>query len=170
MADLATQVYIFGLAILVNGSRCPSHLGAIYLYRQESSSSISQGVLWFLTFSMSFAHGTLAGLIKAGLHEVVVNARTIDVINKRRVEFPERPLIRISSTFFWHLSSDVELQPIPELKERADTLRELNHEEADDYPTMKVGEQVQKYVCSSLLIAQLRMISYSELRHIALMA
>lgn len=93
------------------------------------------------------------GLIKAGLHEVVVNVRTVDVINKRRVELPERPLIRISSTFFWHLSSDVELQPIPELKERADTLRELNHEEVDEYPKMKVGEQVQ-----------------NELRHIALMA
>jgi hypothetical protein len=86
------------------------------------------------------------GLIKAGLHEVVVNVRTIDMMNKRRVELPKRPLVRISSTFFWHLSSDIELQPIIALKERADALRELNHEEADEYPKMKVGEQVQKYV------------------------
>jgi hypothetical protein len=85
------------------------------------------------------------GLIKAGLHEVAVNDRTVEVINKRRVELPERPLIRISSTFFWHLSSDVDLEPVKELKERADTLRALNHEEADEYPKMKVGEQVQKY-------------------------
>lgn len=90
------------------------------------------------------SHYTFSGLIKAGLHEVVVNGRTIDVINKRKVELPERPLIRISSTFFWHLSSDVELAPIPELKERADTLRGLNHEEAEEYPSMKVGEQVQR--------------------------
>lgn len=75
---------------------------------------------------------------------MVVNERTVETINRRRVESPERPLIRISSTFFWHLSSDVELEPIKELKERADTLRALNQEEADSYPTMKVGEQVQK--------------------------
>lgn len=86
------------------------------------------------------------GLVKAGLHEVVVNDRTIEVINQRREKFPDRPLIRISSTFFWHLSSDVDLEPIKELKERADTLRELNKEDLEVYPKMKVGEQVQKYV------------------------
>jgi len=93
------------------------------------------------------------GLVKAGLHEVVVNERTLEVIKQRKEKFPDRPLIRISSTFFWHLSSDIDLKPITELKERADTLRELNHEEVEEYPPMKVGEQVQL-----------------ELRHIALMA
>ncbi|PVF97710.1 Clavaminate synthase-like protein [Serendipita vermifera] len=93
------------------------------------------------------------GLVKAGLHEVVVNERTIEVINKRRETVPDRPLIRISSTFFWHLSSDFDLEPISKLQQRAEALRELNHEEADEYPKMKVGEQVQ-----------------NELRHIALMA
>ncbi|KAG8840608.1 hypothetical protein FRB91_005891 [Serendipita sp. 411] len=93
------------------------------------------------------------GLIKAGLHEVVVNEKTIGVIEQRRTEYPERPLIRISSTFFWHLSSDFDLEPIRDLKARADTLKEANGEEKDDYPALKVGEQVQ-----------------NELRFIALMA
>lgn len=85
----------------------------------------------------------ITGLIKAGLHEVVVNERTLEVIKQRKEKLPDRPLIRISSTFFWHLSSDIDLKPIPELKERADTLRTLNHEEPEEYPAMKVGEQVQ---------------------------
>lgn len=89
---------------------------------------------------------TWTGLIKAGLHEVVVNDRTLEVIKQRKEKFPNRPLIRISSTFFWHLSSDLDLKPISQLKERADTLRELNHEEVEEYQSMKVGEQVQMYV------------------------
>ncbi|KAH7105137.1 Clavaminate synthase-like protein [Auriculariales sp. MPI-PUGE-AT-0066] len=84
------------------------------------------------------------GYVRAGFHEVVVNDKTIETINRRTAEFPDRPLIRISSTFFWHLSSDFDLQPIQSLQEE-DTLQR--------YPLMKVGEQVQQ-----------------ELRHIALMA
>ncbi|KAI0814703.1 hypothetical protein GGR55DRAFT_443171 [Xylaria sp. FL0064] len=99
------------------------------------------------------------GLVKAGFHEVVVNDATLATINKRREEFPERPLVRISSTFFYHLASDFELVPIPELAERARLVREeqarLGRDEgaAVDYRAMKVGEQVQ-----------------NELKHIALMA
>jgi len=89
------------------------------------------------------------GLIKAGLHEVVVNSSTLEVIEKRKVENPDRPLIRISSTFFWHLNSDFDLEPIPELKARAERM----DEEVGNYPKMKVGDQVSM-----------------ELRHIALMA
>ncbi|KAK1756522.1 hypothetical protein QBC47DRAFT_413064 [Echria macrotheca] len=99
------------------------------------------------------------GLIKAGFHEVVVNEKTVEVIEQRKRDFPERPLIRISSTFFWHLSSDFDLVPIPSLVEKARELRaenfNLGRDEGDEveYPAMKVGEQVQ-----------------SELKHIALMA
>ncbi|KAL2170721.1 hypothetical protein VTG60DRAFT_4469 [Thermothelomyces hinnuleus] len=99
------------------------------------------------------------GLIKAGYHEVVVNERTLQVIEERRTRLPDRPLIRISSTFFWHLSSDYELVPIPELAERAKLVRaqqfDLGKDEGEEieYPPMKVGEQVQ-----------------NELKHIALMA
>ncbi|KAJ4423839.1 hypothetical protein N0V82_001423 [Gnomoniopsis sp. IMI 355080] len=99
------------------------------------------------------------GLVKAGYHEVVVNDKTLDTIERRKKEFPDRPLIRISSTFFWHLSSDFDLNPIPELADRAKALRleqlNLGHDEGEEaeYPAMKVGQQVQ-----------------NELKHIALMA
>ncbi|ESK90903.1 clavaminate synthase-like protein [Moniliophthora roreri MCA 2997] len=99
------------------------------------------------------------GLIKAGFHEVVVNERTLEVVEKRKVEHPDRPLIRISSTFFWQLSSDYDLVPIPALAERARALRadliNMGKYEVDEvvYEPMKVGQQVQ-----------------NELKHIALMA
>ncbi|EJD04197.1 Clavaminate synthase-like protein [Fomitiporia mediterranea MF3/22] len=98
------------------------------------------------------------GLVKAGYHEVVVNDSTLEVTEKRKHSHPDRPLIRISSTFFYHLSSDFDLDPIPLL---ADKARELRAQAIDlgtvaedsEYPPMKVGQQVQ-----------------NELRHIALMA
>lgn len=99
------------------------------------------------------------GLVKAGYHEVVVNDKTVETIERRRRELPDRPLVRISSTFFWHLASDFDLNPIPELADKAKALRleqlNLGRDEGDEvqYPAMKVGEQVQ-----------------SELKHIALMA
>ncbi|KAK0198865.1 hypothetical protein F5146DRAFT_1131814 [Armillaria mellea] len=100
------------------------------------------------------------GLIKAGYHEVVVNDRTLTVIEQRKREQPSRPLIRISSTFFWHLSSDYDLEPIPTLAERSKGIRaaHINLGKDDDgeavvYKPMKVGQQVQ-----------------NELKHIALMA
>ncbi|KAH9846853.1 Clavaminate synthase-like protein [Lenzites betulinus] len=100
------------------------------------------------------------GLIKAGFHEVVVNDATLQSIEKRKSEHPDRPLIRISSTFFWHLSSDYDLAPIPELRDKARSLRadtinlgKVDLDEETTYEPMKVGQQVQ-----------------NELRHIALMA
>jgi len=101
------------------------------------------------------------GLIKAGYHEVVVNEATLTTIQRRKVEFPDRPLIRISSTFFWHLSSDYDLAPILSLAKRASAAKiqskdqGLSIEDSEDttYEPMKVGQQVQ-----------------SELRHIELMA
>lgn len=90
------------------------------------------------------------GLVKAGFHEVVVNQQTLDAIKRRRIEFPDRPLIRISSTFFWHLSSDFDLTPIPQLAEQSRRMRaeqsSLGKDEGGlvDYPSIKVGQQVQK--------------------------
>jgi isopenicillin N synthase-like dioxygenase len=90
------------------------------------------------------------GLIKAGYHEVVVNEKTREVIARRRVEQPDRPLVRISSTLFWHLGSDVDLTPRPELVEQAGRVRarqfNLGRDEGPEveYPPMKVGTQVQK--------------------------
>ena len=63
------------------------------------------------------------GLVKAGFHEVVVNASTVETIERRKIELPERPLVRISSTFFWHLSSDYDLSPIPSLARKTKELR-----------------------------------------------
>ena len=71
-------------------------------------------------------------------------------IERRKVEYPDRPLIRISSTFFWHLSSDYDLVPIATLKDKAGILRAKNLEaglnEGDEviYEPMKVGQQVRK--------------------------
>ncbi|KAL7784572.1 hypothetical protein V8C37DRAFT_395698 [Trichoderma ceciliae] len=99
------------------------------------------------------------GLIKAGYHEVVVNERTLEVIEKRKAELPDRPLVRISSTLFWHLNSDFDLAPVPALAEKAKRVREeqakLGRDEGEEakYPATKVGYQVQ-----------------DELKHIALMA
>jgi len=90
------------------------------------------------------------GLVKAGYHEVVVNERTLDVMARRRRDQPDRPLIRISSTFFWHLSSDFDLAPIPELAEQARNVRaeqfNLGKDEGEEvvYPPMKVGHQVER--------------------------
>ncbi|KAH7886088.1 Clavaminate synthase-like protein [Phlebopus sp. FC_14] len=96
-----------------------------------------------------------AGLIKAGFHEVVVNEATVETIAKRKISHPNRPLIRISSTFFWHLSSDYDLAPLPALVERATTFgpSDCGMGLESLYPPMKVGQQVQ-----------------NELKHISLMA
>ncbi|KAF8445619.1 Clavaminate synthase-like protein [Boletus edulis BED1] len=94
------------------------------------------------------------GLIKAGFHEVVVSEATVDTIAKRKLTHVDRPLIRVSSTFFWHLSSDYDLSPQLTLAERAKTIDAMPEAEiANLYPPMKVGQQVQ-----------------NELKHIALMA
>ncbi|KAI0378502.1 Clavaminate synthase-like protein [Hypomontagnella monticulosa] len=99
------------------------------------------------------------GLVKAGYHEVVVNDATLRTIAARKDTHPERPLVRISSTFFWHLSSDYDLAPIPTLAEQARAVRAANFDlgrdegEEVEYEPMKVGQQVQ-----------------NELKHIALLA
>ena len=79
-----------------------------------------------------------------------MNEKTREVIERRKIDHPDRPLIRISSTFFWHLSSDFDLTPIPALVEQAQTIRaeqfNLGKNEGDEvvYTPMKVGQQVQK--------------------------
>ncbi|KAG8219534.1 Clavaminate synthase-like protein [Butyriboletus roseoflavus] len=84
-------------------------------------------------------------LIKAGFHEVVVNEATVDTIAKRKLTHPDRPLIRVSSTFFWHLSSDYDLSPLPPLIDRSKAVESVPDAEiASLYPPMKVGQQVQK--------------------------
>lgn len=93
------------------------------------------------------------GLVRAGYHEVVVNGATVGAMETRRQqEQQQRPQIRISSTFFWHLSSDYDLEPVAALRDRAAAVRAdqalRGRDEGDEvaYPAMKVGEQVQEYV------------------------
>ncbi|KIJ53454.1 hypothetical protein M422DRAFT_25332 [Sphaerobolus stellatus SS14] len=99
------------------------------------------------------------GLIKAGYHEVVVNDATLATMAKRALSHPGRPQIRISSTFFYHLSSDFDLFPIEKLAQKALEYDDVPGSRLDSgakptvYENMKVGQQVQ-----------------NELRHIALMA
>ena len=75
----------------------------------------------------------------------------VKALEKRKSAQPERPRIRISSTFFFHLSSDYDLAPIPALHQRARALRadtinlgKADTEEEVEYPPLKVGHQVQK--------------------------
>ncbi|KZT52910.1 Clavaminate synthase-like protein [Calocera cornea HHB12733] len=86
------------------------------------------------------------GLVKAGYHEVVVNDATLQAMD--RIRHTDRPLIRISSTFFYHLSSDFTLRPIPQLEERAEKRSEAEGHaelgERESYEVMKVGQQVEK--------------------------
>ena len=67
-------------------------------------------------------------------------------IETRKLQYPDRPLIRISSTFFWHLSSDHWLEPIAPLSERARGIRigVIDGENETIYEPMRVGQQVQK--------------------------
>jgi hypothetical protein len=81
----------------------------------------------------------------------VYSSRVPDqAMEKRRVECPDRPLIRVSSTFFWHLSSDYDLIPIAALKDQASILRAKNLEaglnEGDEviYEPIKVGQLIRK--------------------------
>ncbi|EJU02659.1 Clavaminate synthase-like protein [Dacryopinax primogenitus] len=91
------------------------------------------------------------GLVKAGYHEVVVNEATLQAVE--RIRSTGRPLIRISSTFFYHLLSDYTLAPIPQLQHESQTRYVQDGEEKETYESMKVGQQVE-----------------NELRQIALMA
>ncbi|KAG1828074.1 hypothetical protein EV424DRAFT_1345009 [Suillus variegatus] len=85
------------------------------------------------------------GLIKAGFHEVVVNEATLQTVERRKETHSDRPNIRISSTFFWHLSSDYELVPIHKLSERANAFNlSQTVDQRTVYERMKVGQQVQK--------------------------
>ena len=110
--------------------------------------SIPPGNYLLVQAGKQLEHST-GGLIKAGFHEVTVNERTVETIARRTKEFPDRPLVRISSTLFWHLNSDFDLAPVPTLVERADKVREEQAKMGRDegapaaYPPMKVGKQVE---------------------------
>ncbi|GFZ49871.1 hypothetical protein JCM24511_07274 [Saitozyma sp. JCM 24511] len=80
------------------------------------------------------------GLIKAGFHEVVCTEATLRAMERRKREYPDRPQIRISSTFFWHLSPDHLLFPEKQLQEEAE--RRFGPQKT--YGEMPVGDQVRR--------------------------
>lgn len=88
------------------------------------------------------------GLIKAGYHEVVCTQETLNTMARMKVEHPDRPPIRISSTFFYHLSSDYDLAPLPPLADEA----EKRFGTQDQYGAMKVGDQVKRALGSIALM------------------
>jgi len=111
---------------------------------------IPQGNYLLVQAGTQLEHVT-GGLIRAGYHEVVVNKATLAAVERRQREAPDRPLIRISSTFFWHLESDYTMRPIEECVRRARELEkgkdigpDRGYDGGEGYPEMKVGEFVQK--------------------------
>ncbi|KAH6596532.1 hypothetical protein BASA61_003460 [Batrachochytrium salamandrivorans] len=72
------------------------------------------------------------GHIKAGYHEVVVVPQTLEAIERQRAA--GRPLWRISSTLFFHLGSDILLEPLEPFRDEVSIKK---------YPAILTGEQVQ---------------------------
>jgi isopenicillin N synthase-like dioxygenase len=73
------------------------------------------------------------GHVLAGFHEVVVNDKTVQVINEKRAK--KESLWRVSSTLFGHLQSDHVLRPLPPFDTPSAKLA---------YPAKFVGEQVSE--------------------------
>jgi hypothetical protein len=94
-----------------------------------------------LTAWLCFDRHLLNGVVLAGYHEVVCTKETMDAMKLRSSSRPDRPLIRISSTFFYHLSSDYELDPLA-FAERIN-LDYPREEHERKYEIMKVGTLVQ---------------------------
>lgn len=73
-----------------------------------------------------------SGEVKAGFHEVVVTEDTIKAIEEAKRTRPDRPLWRISSTFFLHIASDKVLKPLEPFKSNPSL-----------YPPIFAGDQVK---------------------------
>jgi len=72
-----------------------------------------------------------AGVVEAGYHEVVVNEGTLAAMERQRER--QRPMWRISSTFFLHVASDRILQPLPGF-----------NDDKGKYPPILCGTYAQK--------------------------
>ncbi|KAK4058318.1 hypothetical protein OIO90_000475 [Microbotryomycetes sp. JL221] len=118
---------------------------------------------------MQLEHLT-AGLIKAGYHEVVCTKATLETVGRRKADPAtlDRPSIRISSTFFWHFSSDYVLQPSAFLRSIASS-EVVRREQArlDDEAAQAPATSVPKEEYEDdFKVGQL---VQRELKHIALM-
>ncbi|KAL1916521.1 uncharacterized protein VTP21DRAFT_5712 [Calcarisporiella thermophila] len=72
--------------------------------------------------------------VMAGYHEVVVTEATKKAIENAKATRPDRPLWRISSTFFLHIASDELLRPLPKF---------ATPEREKAYPAMLTGDYVK---------------------------
>lgn len=72
------------------------------------------------------------GVIRAGFHEVVVDENTLQALDRQKAN--NRPLWRISSTFFYHIASDKLMQPLEGLNPSPEALKE--------YPPTYAGDHV----------------------------
>jgi len=73
------------------------------------------------------------GVVQAGYHEVIVNEATVRVIENKT---NDRPLWRISSTFFLHIASDNVLRPL-------EGVFDTEEARAAKYPKTLTGDQVR---------------------------
>ena len=102
----------------------------------------------------------------------MVTDATLAALEKAKRERPERPRIRISSTFFFHLSPQELIAPLPELEERRKQVMGES-DVSSKYESMYVGELVQRCVTlhkHHTYALLMRRTSCRELQHIALMA
>jgi len=76
------------------------------------------------------------GEILAGYHEVVVTEGTVKAIEKAKSE--NRPLWRVSSTFFHHISSDQVLRPLPPL-DKQEAVKKYPQQICGDYVRLELN-------------------------------
>ncbi|RKP09880.1 hypothetical protein THASP1DRAFT_28339 [Thamnocephalis sphaerospora] len=84
------------------------------------------------------------GVVEAGYHEVIVSEATVKAIEHAKETRPDRPLWRISSTFFLHIASDSLLRPL---------LASNDPQVASQYPEMLTGHYVQRELAGISLLA-----------------
>ncbi|KAI8056148.1 hypothetical protein BDF22DRAFT_674076 [Syncephalis plumigaleata] len=82
------------------------------------------------------------GAVQAGYHEVIVSDATVATIERRKETHPDRPLWRISSTFFLHVASDSLLRPLIDTKDK------------DKYPEMLTGDYVRQELSHISLLSE----------------
>ncbi|GAA5961081.1 hypothetical protein JCM3765_006530 [Sporobolomyces pararoseus] len=105
-----------------------------------------------------------AGLILAGYHEVICSPATIAALERRRADHAtsSRPEIRISSTFFYHLSNDYSLQPyqfVEKVKGSQVVKKEASKGGADWEKNLKDGKYQEGLLVGDLIQNELKEIA-----------
>lgn len=111
-----------------------SRFPGLYIWLKDGSRlavKVPEGCL-LMQAGMQLEHLT-GGDVIAGFHEVVVNERTMDVIEQRKAA--NKTLWRVSSTLFSQIASDQLLRPIGKF---------ANAPGAKNFPPILTGHQVQR--------------------------